>query len=531
MESLESERGAAALFSPTGTGKTHVAAFTAAELRRRGVIDRVWVCAPNITLAESMERVLLRYGMHSGRLNHTKISRTVSDSANADADEADDGDEQEVAVLDAAAQKRLDALASLGPRDLLIVDEAHKAANSNLLHVGLAYYLGVGAPDGKRLEQRPRVLLLTATPYSTGVENLNGLLRLLGEPKELQAGEEQEVAALDCIVNVTLPWVMQTYGTVETDPVTGVEAHALAFPGDNGSLSTAYFPRLLCRNISYVDTLDPVYSAVEQQIYPGYIEVKKARLLVESLKASRAPRDEIRDAECVLRAREGEMEKLWREAGHESATRKPVLLLLLWLRMVQSSLPAIHAGLLKRKDEEPDRVVSDSVPSKRVNLDVSYKNKEVAKALGARWDAAMKTWYAPKRRSVKKSQLIELLRLSKPNAECTALLASLDTPATLIDAAADDCAVASSALSTVLEHMGLEDNKLLLMQKEVQRVQLQEDGAVRWNVLVFCTFIATATYLKDKLADAFPGAQHRVHRDWLAEAEAGSRGVSSVCVL
>jgi Domain of unknown function (DUF5710) len=33
--------------------------------------------------------------------------------------------------------------------------------------------------------------------------------------------------------------------------------------------------------------------------------------------------------------------------------------------------------------------------SERVWLDVSYQEKDEAKALGARWDAAAKRWYAP----------------------------------------------------------------------------------------------------------------------------------------
>jgi hypothetical protein len=58
LDALKKPGASAALFSPVGTGKTHVAAYVAARLEEEGVIDRIWVCAPKPYICSNMINLL-----------------------------------------------------------------------------------------------------------------------------------------------------------------------------------------------------------------------------------------------------------------------------------------------------------------------------------------------------------------------------------------------------------------------------------------------------------------------------------------
>jgi hypothetical protein len=365
-------------------------------------------------------------------------------------------------------------------RDLLIVDEAHAASNKNNLHVCLSYLRGL--LDKRPPERRPRLLLMTATPYGTGVHNLNALLRLLGVDKMLEAGREAEIATVDAFVNVTLPWIMQTFGRITTDELTGRTVYALAFPGSDGSMKTAFFPELMCRNADYTDCMLPVYAALEKAVSPGYTAYRQARLRLEALllDGSGADSESVQRAEKERDTAQLEFQQLQdEERGHS------LLSLFQYMRMAQSSVPAIDGALQKRAGVGGVRLYLMSFASLRGV--VFHQTIADVKALGAVFDSPRKLWYT-----------------STTNPNCEILVnqyGSDDARATF--AAAGAAAAFTSASSLLLAH-GLEDAKLQLLVKLIAKTAGQTTQRI--SIVVFCCYINTAVFLCSELRAEFPGA-------------------------
>jgi hypothetical protein len=252
-------------------------------------------------------------------------------------------------------------------RDLLIVDEAHAASNRNNLNSCLSHLRGL--LDARPPERRPRLLLMTATPYGTGVHNLNALLRLLRVDKTLHAGREAEIASVDAVVNATLPWIMQRFGRIMTDAHTGRTGHALDFPRADGSMTTAFFPEMRCRIVTYDDGMRSLYPALEINISPGYTAFTQARRRCRALCEGGDA-----DPERLQRALEGfeAARDKWRTLTQDLS--HSMLQLFTYIRMAGSSWAAIDHAMQKR-----DKSMGGG-KGQRINLSgVTIKNKDAVK--------------------------------------------------------------------------------------------------------------------------------------------------------
>lgn len=201
---LERYRGAMIVAS-TGLGKTVVATHIAYELKRRGTILNVLAFAPKPTKDEWVRR-----------LKSAGVSAEV----------------MTLNQLDKRGAKDIEAaLKTLDDQCLLLLDESHYFKNrdtgSGLRH-SFKQLLEAHASGC-------RVLLLTATPYATDLENINHQLLLLPRTAPQRCGmlalhedstawQVDEVAGLNRLEVATVlntPTVARTFG--QLDPVSGSE--------------------------------------------------------------------------------------------------------------------------------------------------------------------------------------------------------------------------------------------------------------------------------------------------------------------
>lgn len=201
---LERYRGAMIVAS-TGLGKTVVATHIAYELKRRGVIQNVLVFAPKPTKGE-WERRLRSAGVAAEVMTLNQLDRRGAREIEA-------------------------ALAVLDDQYLLILDESHYFKNrdtgSGLRH---SFKQLLGAHGSKC-----RVLLLTATPYATDLENINhqllllprtapergGMLSLHEDHRAWQVAEVAELNRLEAATVLNTPTVARIFG--QLDEVSGAE--------------------------------------------------------------------------------------------------------------------------------------------------------------------------------------------------------------------------------------------------------------------------------------------------------------------
>lgn len=156
--------GGAFLIASTGLGKTVIAAHTVAILRARESINAAMVFAP------AGLREMWKYSMRAARVSSQEYSY-MSLSSN------DWKKHKQSRILDDELQHDLSQM-------LIILDESHHMRNDaediedmRLSHRRLLQAVKKGA----------RILLLTATPYSRGVDDINNQLRLI--PKRAVKGE------------------------------------------------------------------------------------------------------------------------------------------------------------------------------------------------------------------------------------------------------------------------------------------------------------------------------------------------------
>lgn len=147
----------AMLVASTGLGKTIIATHIAYRLHRDGLIYKVIVFAPKATLGN------WRLDMENAGISCTPLVRNLLDDPRKSG----------------GKYKELhDVLARVDERTLIIIDESHYYKNS------------LRATDSKRRhsfkrlakaadEVGTKILLLTATPYAKGVEDINNQLALL----------------------------------------------------------------------------------------------------------------------------------------------------------------------------------------------------------------------------------------------------------------------------------------------------------------------------------------------------------------
>lgn len=197
LQALRANRGAL-LISPTGTGKTVMAAFSATVLHQRREVDRIFILCPNDRLKRMWEGEADRFRFHAKVVTHGIVQGKGNPA-------------------EGTALRLQRVLSQAHASDLVIVDECHVFRNPETNGFeNLARFVGERGVDGT-----PRLLLLSATPMSKGLDDLNAQLALVGAPS-LKSIEE--VAQSQGVVNVTLPFIIKHFGTDGREgPGTGLE--------------------------------------------------------------------------------------------------------------------------------------------------------------------------------------------------------------------------------------------------------------------------------------------------------------------
>jgi ERCC4-related helicase len=156
LEKLKTQKGML-LADDVGTGKTTVAAWVILAFAKSG--KTISVLAPNRSMRrrwqEEIEWLLIAYAaLESPR---SQVQKTVKE-------------------LTKRIRFRTHFIVTNTDlqRDLLVIDEAHRAKNE---HTQFARRI-------KKVADHTRLLVLTATPFSLSIEELNSLLKRIGAPAE-----------------------------------------------------------------------------------------------------------------------------------------------------------------------------------------------------------------------------------------------------------------------------------------------------------------------------------------------------------
>lgn len=144
------------------------------------------------------------------------------------------------------SEERLsDLLGTLDPRDLVIVDESHAFRNPDSIGFqNVGKFLSTSGAKARRL-------LLTATPMSTGIENLNAQLELVSDER-LQ--DVSDVAKARSIVNVTVPFIINHFGMEDSGT-----RRALRFGKQLRS-----FPKIVVKTIAYTSPMASVFESIRK---------------------------------------------------------------------------------------------------------------------------------------------------------------------------------------------------------------------------------------------------------------------------
>lgn len=221
------------LIAPTGIGKTVMGACLAASMRNSGKIERVVLVCKNQSMRAMWTDVLRDFRIYNDQVRTYDLERTNPQH-----------------LPEGRASSELnDIFCNLGPRDLIIVDECHHYRRDEAnRQIALNRFL-----DGPSPEQggRPKALLMTATPISTGIENLQTLLDMVSsDVPPLQ--DITDVATHSGAVNVSLGQVLRDFG----------ETHGTSI-GLSFEDGLRYFPKIDLRTIRYTSDMDTVFAALE----------------------------------------------------------------------------------------------------------------------------------------------------------------------------------------------------------------------------------------------------------------------------
>ncbi len=183
------DRNAALMIAPTGTGKTVMGSYIMAAMKKK--YEKVVVLLPNEDLERKWREHGLSFGIHPLISTHKKLQVEPEEFVQSEI-----GKELDMYVDD---------------NTLIVVDEAHRfRTEKSKGHLVLDYIL-----KGNFNDKKPGILLLTATPIGTGFENLNslyGFLSLEDNPEEI--GDLKECPGL---INVTLPFIIERFGEEDSE--------------------------------------------------------------------------------------------------------------------------------------------------------------------------------------------------------------------------------------------------------------------------------------------------------------------------
>jgi superfamily II DNA or RNA helicase len=201
------------LIAATGLGKTVMGAEVAFQMKVAGLIKRVILLSPAGNVQAEWER----------ELDARDIPFHSFTNSIAFMKKAAKGDLKQVARLD-------EQLDRADQETLLIIDEAHLYRNQLLVKDRKGYDSRVIDRISRLVnEKKARIILLTATPYSTSIVNLNSLLALLpksglknlwGESQRHKIKHISEFVRLPMCSVIGLPHVIrlaQKRGDVDED--------------------------------------------------------------------------------------------------------------------------------------------------------------------------------------------------------------------------------------------------------------------------------------------------------------------------
>ncbi|KDQ05765.1 hypothetical protein BOTBODRAFT_49713 [Botryobasidium botryosum FD-172 SS1] len=169
------------LVAPTGTGKTIMGTMVARRMHQRNEIGRVFVVAPNPQILNIWEREFLKFRIPFSGIPLSNFREQTGDWE----------------------EKLRQLKQSINPTDLIIVDECHHLRNDGNGRKNLLDLLG---EPGSGTAYR---LLLTATPMSKELNDLNNLLRFTHP--SANAGRPSEVALLPSLTYLTHPLIARHF--------------------------------------------------------------------------------------------------------------------------------------------------------------------------------------------------------------------------------------------------------------------------------------------------------------------------------
>lgn len=231
------------LVAPTGIGKTVMAGYVAKVLMEQRTIARVIVVCKNEGMRENWEGTLRSFQITPDNVKVFELERTELDRQEPDEHERNHLEE---------------VFHDLRCNDLVIVDECHHFRNFPAVRSrSLRHFLLGPAKDPNT---SPYALLLTATPMSTDVENLN---TLVGHASDERITDVADMARCEGAINLPLGAILGQFG----------------LPGEGGYRALQYkegcfyFPRLKIATRRYVSALTPIFRALSE--YRGVLsEVK-----------------------------------------------------------------------------------------------------------------------------------------------------------------------------------------------------------------------------------------------------------------
>ncbi len=255
LRQIETHRGAYIVAS-TGLGKTVIGTDIALRLQERGAIRNVLIVGPKAT-RDSWERHLRNAGLPCEYFVHQTLD-TISEAHNRD-----------VARLASILETMDDGW-------LVIVDESHQMRNRHQetfvrgkeqMRERLVFRRLTEAVDRTHC----KVVLMTGTPYSKDVKNVNNQLFLLPQTSPFQKGLFQEYAGYT-------PWSIETLSELKETPVSSVltTPYVARYYGTQDDQGTyldfngqhRYVPRILLYRVDFPVPLDREMSlALDQKVF------------------------------------------------------------------------------------------------------------------------------------------------------------------------------------------------------------------------------------------------------------------------
>lgn len=224
------ERRGVILVSPTGTGKTVMAAHLGAALWG-SQIRRVVIVCNNPSLERYWRRELQMVGIDPAIITSGRL-RGKGWNPGPSLDEIDHLTEH------------------LGEDSLVIVDECHQYRTPG--KKGYDRLRSLLLPPDQTV--RPYALLLTATPISRGLENVEALLNLTSYEAVPKLEEVRQAALCEGLVNVTLPDILGRFGTENPQKKT----RSLEFPE-----GPRYYPNIQLELRRYTTGMEEIFEQLE----------------------------------------------------------------------------------------------------------------------------------------------------------------------------------------------------------------------------------------------------------------------------